>query len=94
MGIDIRRHHVKKGNRQAPKSEDPYLLLLVKVGLACHTCLRLLESRSGGRRSWAGILDESFAMASTAKGGKPNTPGSAWKDSASGHANATHVPVA
>jgi hypothetical protein len=33
MGIDIRRHHVKKGNRQAPKSEDPYLLLLVKVGL-------------------------------------------------------------
>ena len=31
MGIDIRRHHVKKGNRQAPKSEDPYLLLLVKV---------------------------------------------------------------
>jgi large subunit ribosomal protein L18e len=32
MGIDIRRHHVKKGNRQAPKSEDPYLLLLVKVG--------------------------------------------------------------
>jgi hypothetical protein len=36
MGIDIRRHHVKKGNRQAPKSEDPYLLLLVKV------CLRPL----------------------------------------------------
>lgn len=36
MGIDIRRHHVKKGNRQAPKSEDPYLLLLVKV------CLRFL----------------------------------------------------
>ena len=33
MGIDIRRHHVKKGNRQAPKSEDPYLLLLVKVCL-------------------------------------------------------------
>ncbi|EKC98042.1 60S ribosomal protein L18-B [Trichosporon asahii var. asahii CBS 8904] len=31
MGIDIRRHHVKKGNRQAPKSEDPYLLLLVKL---------------------------------------------------------------
>ncbi|OWT39906.1 60S ribosomal protein L18-A [Cryptococcus neoformans Bt1] len=31
MGIDIRRHHVKKGNRSAPKSEDPYLLLLVKL---------------------------------------------------------------
>ncbi|KAK4684240.1 large subunit ribosomal protein L18e, partial [Tremellales sp. Uapishka_1] len=31
MGIDIRHHHVKKGNRQAPKSEDPYLLLLVKL---------------------------------------------------------------
>ena len=34
MGIDIRRHHVKKGNLQAPKSEDPYLLLLVKVGFS------------------------------------------------------------
>jgi hypothetical protein len=33
MGIDLRYHHVKKGARQAPKSEDPYLLLLVKVGL-------------------------------------------------------------
>jgi large subunit ribosomal protein L18e len=32
MGIDLRYHHVKKGARQAPKSEDPYLLLLVKVG--------------------------------------------------------------
>ncbi|KAL7423063.1 hypothetical protein Q5752_002362 [Cryptotrichosporon argae] len=31
MGIDIRHHHVKKGNRSAPKSEDPYLLLLVKL---------------------------------------------------------------
>ncbi|GAA5899472.1 hypothetical protein JCM8208_000567 [Rhodotorula glutinis] len=30
-GIDIERHHVKKGNRSAPKSEDPYLLLLVKL---------------------------------------------------------------
>ncbi|BGP35000.1 hypothetical protein JCM10296v2_006824 [Rhodotorula toruloides] len=30
-GIDIERHHVKKGNRTAPKSEDPYLLLLVKL---------------------------------------------------------------
>ena len=34
MGIDIQRHHVKKGHREAPKSEDPYLLLLVKVGRA------------------------------------------------------------
>ncbi|KAI5476345.1 large subunit ribosomal protein L18e [Pseudohyphozyma bogoriensis] len=31
MGIDIVKHHVKVGNRQAPKSEDPYLLLLVKL---------------------------------------------------------------
>ena len=31
QGIDIKKHHVKKGNRTAPKSEDPYLLLLVKV---------------------------------------------------------------
>jgi len=31
MGIDIKAHHVKKGNRTAPKSEDPYLLLLVKL---------------------------------------------------------------
>lgn len=31
MGVDLRHHHVKKGNRQAPKSEDAYLLLLVKV---------------------------------------------------------------
>lgn len=31
QGIDIAKHHVKKGNRTAPKSEDPYLLLLVKV---------------------------------------------------------------
>ncbi|RPD74567.1 60S ribosomal protein L18 [Lentinus tigrinus ALCF2SS1-7] len=30
-GIDIKKHHVKKGNRTAPKSEDPYLLLLVKL---------------------------------------------------------------
>jgi hypothetical protein len=30
-GIDIQHKHVKKGARQAPKSEDPYLLLLVKV---------------------------------------------------------------
>ncbi|KDQ08824.1 hypothetical protein BOTBODRAFT_37519 [Botryobasidium botryosum FD-172 SS1] len=31
MGIDIAHHHVKKGHRTAPKSEDPYLLLLVKL---------------------------------------------------------------
>ncbi|TFK74474.1 ribosomal protein L18e [Pluteus cervinus] len=31
MGIDITAHHVKKGHRTAPKSEDPYLLLLVKL---------------------------------------------------------------
>ncbi|TCD61482.1 hypothetical protein EIP91_008383 [Steccherinum ochraceum] len=31
MGIDIKKHHVKKGARTAPKSEDPYLLLLVKL---------------------------------------------------------------
>ncbi|TRM68551.1 ribosomal protein L18e/L15P [Schizophyllum amplum] len=31
MGIDITAHHVKKGQRTAPKSEDPYLLLLVKL---------------------------------------------------------------
>ncbi|KAF7799071.1 hypothetical protein EIP86_010301 [Pleurotus ostreatoroseus] len=31
VGIDIAKHHVKKGNRTAPKSEDPYLLLLVKT---------------------------------------------------------------
>ncbi|KAJ3530751.1 hypothetical protein NM688_g7666 [Phlebia brevispora] len=31
MGIDIAKHHVKKGQRTAPKSEDPYLLLLVKL---------------------------------------------------------------
>ncbi|PSS32015.1 hypothetical protein EW026_g998 [Hermanssonia centrifuga] len=31
MGIDIAKHHVRKGNRTAPKSEDPYLLLLVKL---------------------------------------------------------------
>ncbi|GAA95926.1 hypothetical protein E5Q_02584 [Mixia osmundae IAM 14324] len=31
MGIDIEHHHVRKGNRSAPKSEDPYLLLLVKL---------------------------------------------------------------
>lgn len=34
QGIDIAKHHVKKGQRTAPKSEDPYLLLLVKVSIA------------------------------------------------------------
>jgi hypothetical protein len=47
MGIDIRRHHVKKGNRQAPKSEDPYLLLLVKVGLIFIICGSLSGSSDG-----------------------------------------------
>ncbi|GAA6061456.1 hypothetical protein JCM10212_005659 [Sporobolomyces blumeae] len=31
MGIDIERHHVKKGQRSAPASEDPYLMQLVKL---------------------------------------------------------------
>ncbi|KGG52298.1 60S ribosomal protein L18 [Mitosporidium daphniae] len=31
MGIDLKRHHVKSGNRNAPASEDVYLKLLVKV---------------------------------------------------------------
>ncbi|KAG0144047.1 hypothetical protein CROQUDRAFT_80417 [Cronartium quercuum f. sp. fusiforme G11] len=31
LGIDIVHHHVKKGQRTAPRSEDPYLLLLVKL---------------------------------------------------------------
>lgn len=31
QGVDIERHHVKSGRRSAPKSEDPYLLLLVKL---------------------------------------------------------------
>ncbi|KAG0071684.1 hypothetical protein BGZ89_009865 [Linnemannia elongata] len=30
-GIDIKKHHVRNKNRQAPKSEDVYLLLLVKL---------------------------------------------------------------
>jgi hypothetical protein len=42
QGIDIAAHHVKKGVRTAPKSEDPYLLLLVKV---CSNTL-LLEAGS------------------------------------------------
>lgn len=47
MGIDIRRHHVKKGNRQSPKSEDPYLLLLVKVGLEFFVQLSGFGYRTG-----------------------------------------------
>ena len=31
QGIDIAKKHVKNGQRTAPKSQDPYLLLLVKV---------------------------------------------------------------
>lgn len=62
MGIDIRHHHVKKGNRQAPKSEDPYLLLLVKVCLGFSFRRRWLERIRRGVRSrgvdqveqWAG----------------------------------------
>ncbi|RUS25517.1 hypothetical protein BC938DRAFT_472040 [Jimgerdemannia flammicorona] len=30
QGIDIKKHHVKNKNRQAPKSQDVYLRLLVK----------------------------------------------------------------
>ncbi|KAF9109904.1 hypothetical protein BGX27_007007 [Mortierella sp. AM989] len=30
-GIDIKKHHVRNKNRKAPKSEDVYLLLLVKL---------------------------------------------------------------
>ena len=31
MGIDITKHHVKRGHRTAPASEDVYLRLLVKL---------------------------------------------------------------
>ncbi|ORY98744.1 60S ribosomal protein L18-A [Syncephalastrum racemosum] len=31
MGIDLRHHHVKKSNRTAPKSENVYQALLVKL---------------------------------------------------------------
>lgn len=31
MGIDIKKHHVRKGNRTAPKSDNVYLKLLVKL---------------------------------------------------------------
>lgn len=56
MGIDIRRHHVKKGNRQAPKSEDPYLLLLVKVGLVL--VLALVRKCAGESIGLLGRLGE------------------------------------
>ena len=51
MGIDIRYHHVKKGNRAAPKSEDPYLLLLVKVGFGL---ARWGEEAWSGMTGWHG----------------------------------------
>lgn len=44
QGIDIKAHHVKKGNRTAPKSEDPYLLLLVKVCVLLRICVNFLYS--------------------------------------------------
>ncbi|KAF2772563.1 ribosomal protein L18e [Teratosphaeria nubilosa] len=31
MGVDLDKHHVKSGHRKAPKSENPYLRLLVKL---------------------------------------------------------------
>ncbi|KAI9224855.1 60S ribosomal protein L18-B [Blastocladiella britannica] len=31
MGIDIKKHHVKKSQRSSPASKNPYLLLLVKL---------------------------------------------------------------
>jgi large subunit ribosomal protein L18e len=31
QGIDLKHHHVKKGNRTNAKSNDPYLLLLIKL---------------------------------------------------------------
>ncbi|KAL9614249.1 MAG: hypothetical protein Q9167_001271 [Letrouitia subvulpina] len=31
MGIDLDRHHVRSGHRKAPKSENVYLKLLVKL---------------------------------------------------------------
>ena len=31
MGIDINHKHDRKTKRQAPKSEDPYLRLTVKI---------------------------------------------------------------
>ena len=31
MGIDLDHHHVKSGHRKAPKSDNPYTALLVKL---------------------------------------------------------------
>ncbi|ORX93172.1 ribosomal protein L18e [Basidiobolus meristosporus CBS 931.73] len=31
MGIDLKKHHVKNGNRTEPRSQDVYLRLLVKL---------------------------------------------------------------
>ncbi|KAL7749577.1 60S ribosomal protein L18 [Sorochytrium milnesiophthora] len=31
MGIDIKKHHIKKTHRTEPRSENPYILLLVKL---------------------------------------------------------------
>ena len=30
-GIDLDKHHVRSGHRKAPKSDNPYLKLLVKL---------------------------------------------------------------
>lgn len=46
QGIDLRHHHVKNGHRSAPKSEDPYLLLLVKVCVLTQTHLDFVFSKS------------------------------------------------
>ncbi len=45
QGIDIAKHHVKKGARTAPASEDPYLLLLVKVFYFPWTYMRPLPMK-------------------------------------------------
>ena len=34
MGIDMDHRHLRKPRRSAPKSEDPYLRLLVKLYVA------------------------------------------------------------
>ncbi|CAD0095527.1 unnamed protein product [Aureobasidium mustum] len=31
MGIDLDHHHVRSGHRKAPKSDNPYTALLVKL---------------------------------------------------------------
>ncbi|CAD0018397.1 unnamed protein product [Aureobasidium pullulans] len=31
MGIDLDKHHVRSGHRKAPKSDNPYTALLVKL---------------------------------------------------------------